>query len=210
MHLADEAESRAQSLEMKEDSWRESSREKPDKASASLDSAQWCCVTDAEYARKLNKGGMRSASLLSVVCDDEGTQRNQQKLAEKSRRGRRASGKVWLRFFRSRSTGVCLSHCTWFPALIHRGQWPPSKHWNVYAWSASTHVGSSTNARFIESLDSKYKSVVDRVQDSRRDNSDDEDEDALFAELEAELENVDSASLRDKGLKEMQAQLSLF
>lgn len=66
---------------------------------------------------------------------------------------------------------------------------------------------SSTNARFIESLDSKYKSTIDRVRESRKDTSDDEDEDALFAELEAELENADSAALRDGGLKEMQAQL---
>lgn len=67
---------------------------------------------------------------------------------------------------------------------------------------------SSTNSRFIESLDSKYKSAVDRVQESRKDNSDDEDEDALFAELEAEVENADSAVLRDRGVKEMQAQFN--
>ena len=69
---------------------------------------------------------------------------------------------------------------------------------------------NSTNARFIESLDSTYKPSVDRVLESRRDASDDEDEDALFAELEAELENADSAALRDTGLKEMQAQLRRF
>lgn len=77
----------------------------------------------------------------------------------------------------------------------------------VYMQLILTCDGSSTNARFIESLDSKYKPSVDRVQDSRRDASDDEDEDALFAELEAELENADSAALRDGGIKEMQAQL---
>jgi len=59
-------------------------------------------------------------------------------------------------------------------------------------------------------LDSNYKPSVDRVQESRRDASDDEDEDALFAELEAELENADSAMLRDRGTKEMQAQLRRF
>lgn len=80
----------------------------------------------------------------------------------------------------------------------------------LYLQPALTRISSSTNARFIESLDSKYKSSVDRVQDSRRDNSDDEDEDALFAELEAEVENADSAALRDKGVKEMQAQLRRF
>lgn len=69
---------------------------------------------------------------------------------------------------------------------------------------------SSTNARFIESLNSDYKASIDRVQESRRDASDDEDEDALFAELEAELENADSAALRDRGIKEMRAQLRQF
>lgn len=64
--------------------------------------------------------------------------------------------------------------------------------------------------RFIESLDSNYKTSVDRVQDSRRGASDDEDEDALFAELEAELENADSAMLRDRGIKEVRAQLRRF
>ena len=75
---------------------------------------------------------------------------------------------------------------------------------------SSTFLRSSTNARFIESLDTKYKSSVDRVQESRKDSSDDEDEDALFAELEAEIENADSAVLRDRGVKEMQAQLRRF
>lgn len=70
-----------------------------------------------------------------------------------------------------------------------------------------TRVSSSTNARFIESLDTKYKPSIDRVHESRRDGSDGEDEDALFAELEAELENSDSAALRDRGTKEIQAKL---
>lgn len=73
-----------------------------------------------------------------------------------------------------------------------------------------TRIGSSTNARFIESLDSKYKTSVNRVQDSRREDSDDEDEDTLFAELEAEIENADSAALRERGVKEIQAQLRRF
>lgn len=70
-----------------------------------------------------------------------------------------------------------------------------------------TRNSSSTNARFIESLDTKYKPSVNRVHESRKDDSDDEDEDALFAELEAELENADSAVLRDGGIKEMRTQL---
>ena len=73
-----------------------------------------------------------------------------------------------------------------------------------------TRDSSSTNARFIESLDSKYKPSVDRAHESRMDGSDDEDEDALFAELEAELENADSAALRDRGIKEVGAQLRRF
>ena len=73
-----------------------------------------------------------------------------------------------------------------------------------------TRNSSSTNSRFIESLGSEYKPSVDRVHKSRMDTSDDEDEDALFAELEAELENADSAALRDRGIKEVQAQLRRF
>lgn len=73
-----------------------------------------------------------------------------------------------------------------------------------------TFHSSSTNARLIESLDSKYKSSIDRVQESRLDNSDDEDEDALFAELEEELENADSGTLRSKGVKEIQTKLRRF
>jgi len=74
-------------------------------------------------------------------------------------------------------------------------------------WLILTCDSSSTNARFIESLDSKYKPSIDRVQESRRDDPDEEDEDALFAELEAELEDADSAALRDRGIKEVQAKL---
>lgn len=63
-------------------------------------------------------------------------------------------------------------------------------------------------------MNSDYKPVVDRVQELRRDVShradDDEDDDSLFAELEAELENADSAALRDRGIGEMQAQLRQF
>lgn len=82
MHLSDEAKSRAQSLEMKEDSWRESSEEKPDNASASLDLVQSCCVTGAEYARGLGRGRMRIVSHLSAACNDEDAQRGQQKVGK--------------------------------------------------------------------------------------------------------------------------------
>jgi len=77
----------------------------------------------------------------------------------------------------------------------------------VYVWLMLTCDSSSTNARFIESLDSKYKPSIGRAQESRKDASDDEDEDALFAELEAELENADSAALRDRGIKEVRTKL---
>lgn len=59
-------------------------------------------------------------------------------------------------------------------------------------------------------MNTDYKPSIDRVQGSRKDASDEEDEDALFAELEAELENADSAALRDRGTKEMRAQLRSF
>jgi len=80
----------------------------------------------------------------------------------------------------------------------------------IYIHIILTCDSSSTNARFIESLGSEYKSSIDRVHESRADASDDEDEDALFAELEAELENADSAALRDRGTKGVQAQLRRF
>jgi len=80
----------------------------------------------------------------------------------------------------------------------------------IHIHTILTRDSSSTNARFIESLGSEYKPSVDRVHESRADASDDEDEDALFAELEAELENADSAALRDRGTKGVQAQLRQF
>lgn len=123
-------------------------------------------------------------------------------------RGKGASAKVWLRFSRSRA-GRLPS-----PPHVLTVVCPPTTDdglqvsiGDVYLRLIFTRDGSSTNARFIESLDSKYKSTVDRVHELRKDTSDDEDEDALFAELEAELENADSAALRDGGIKEMQAQL---
>lgn len=82
MHLSGEAKSRAQSLETKGDSWRESSREKSDKAPASLDSVQWCCVTVAEYVREPNSGKMGNGSLLGVVCNDEDARRDQKNTRE--------------------------------------------------------------------------------------------------------------------------------
>lgn len=92
----------------------------------------------------------------------------------------------------------------------HHGRWPPGKRLHVYNVATFDSLCSSTNARFIESLNSDYKPSIDRVQRSRRDASDDEDEDALFAELEAELENADSAALRDRGIKDLRAQLRRF
>jgi hypothetical protein len=106
-----------------------------------------------------------------------------------------------------------LSPSTWLPASVHRYTVDDGLQVSitiVYMRLTLTRVGSSTNARFIESLDPKYKTSIDRVQSSRRDDPDGEDEDALFAELEAELENADSAALRDKGLKDMRTQLRRF
>ena len=128
--------------------------------------------------------------------------------------GRRQSGvkraEVSLRFFRSRTrrlpsphTRGCLSPSTTDDGLQVSDN-------IVYMRLILTCDSSSTNARFIESLDSKYKPSIDRVQESKRDDSDDEDEDALFAELEAELENADSAALRGGGIKDMRAQFRRF
>ena len=105
--------------------------------------------------------------------------------------------------------GVCLLPHTWLPPSTTDDGLQASDN-AVHVWLILTRDSSSTNARFIESLDSNYKPSIDRVQESRRIASDDEDEDALFAELEAELENADSAALRDRGIKEMQSQLRQF
>lgn len=46
---------------------------------------------------------------------------------------------------------------------------------------------------------SKAASLASRLVDPNND-KDQEDEDALFAELEAEIENADSSALREQGL----------
>jgi hypothetical protein len=53
-------------------------------------------------------------------------------------------------------------------------------------------------------LDAKFKDSIERVKESHRTESDEED--ALFMELEEELENADTEAMRDRGLKEMKAQ----
>jgi hypothetical protein len=60
----------------------------------------------------------------------------------------------------------------------------------------------STSRLVLGSLDPKFRDVVERASARV---SDDDDE-ALFAELEAELENADSETLRDRGLAEMKSQ----
>lgn len=149
---------------------------------------------------------MRDRRSLGVVCGDEGARSDREMGGQGLGRGKGASAKVWPRFSRSRARRL--------PSPT-RGHLSPSNTDNglqvnidiVHLRLTFTHHGSSTNARFIESLDSTYQPIIDRVHESRKDTSDDEDEDALFAELEAELENADSAALRDGGIKEMQAQL---
>lgn len=74
MHPFGEVKSRAQSLEMKEDSWCESNRKKPNKGSASLDPVSMEYVTVVGCARDLDQGQMSDGRSLSVVCGDEDAQ----------------------------------------------------------------------------------------------------------------------------------------
>jgi hypothetical protein len=67
-----------------------------------------------------------------------------------------------------------------------------------------TFGSPSTSSLLLGSLDSKFKDSVERVKESRSGESDDED--ALFMELEAELENAETEAVRDRGLREMKAQ----
>lgn len=74
---------------------------------------------------------------------------------------------------------------------------------NLLHTSSSLFLSPSTSNILLGSLDTKFKESVERSKASYRGESDDEE--ALFAELEAELENADSEVLRDRGLKEMKA-----
>ncbi|KAG6378693.1 hypothetical protein JVT61DRAFT_12964 [Boletus reticuloceps] len=56
-------------------------------------------------------------------------------------------------------------------------------------------------------MDAKIKSLVSRVVDSNRAQDETEDDDdAIFAELEAEIENADSAAFREHGLERLRLQ----
>lgn len=62
-------------------------------------------------------------------------------------------------------------------------------------------------------MDAKINSLASRVVESNRaqeqiENNDDDD-DAIFAELEAEIENADSAAFREHGLERLKLQCVL-
>jgi hypothetical protein len=54
-------------------------------------------------------------------------------------------------------------------------------------------------------MQSKFNSLASRVIDSNDSREEDEldDDDAIFAELEAEIENYDDAAVRDQGLEQL-------
>jgi hypothetical protein len=59
-------------------------------------------------------------------------------------------------------------------------------------------------ARQDDSLDPKVLSLASRVVQSNH--TEEDDDDALFAELEAEIENDDSAVMREAGLAHLRSQ----
>ncbi|KAJ8587204.1 thioredoxin-like protein [Rhizopogon salebrosus TDB-379] len=58
-------------------------------------------------------------------------------------------------------------------------------------------------------MQSKFNSLASRVIDSNDSREEDEldDDDALFAELEAEIENYDNAAVRDQGLEQLRLEM---
>ena len=163
-------------------------------------------VAVAGFVRDLNRSRMRNKRSLTVVCGDEDGQLENRWCEGKERPSSSGFGSS------APAPGVCPPAYTRLlsPSITDDGLQVSGDI--AYMRLTLTCDGSSTNARFIESLDSSCKQSVDLVRESRRHASDDEDEDedALFAELEAELENADSAALRDRGIKGMQAQLRQF
>ena len=56
-------------------------------------------------------------------------------------------------------------------------------------------------------MNTSINSLASRVVDSNRSLDDTEDDDdAIFAELEAEIENADSAAMREHGLEQLRLQ----
>jgi hypothetical protein len=59
-------------------------------------------------------------------------------------------------------------------------------------------------------MDAKINSLALRVVESNRSRGDsDDDDEAIFAELEAEIENSDSATFREHGLEQLRLQCVL-
>ena len=60
---------------------------------------------------------------------------------------------------------------------------------------------------FSPIMDANIHSLASRVVESNRSREDpDDDDDAIFAELEAEIENADSAVFREHGLEQLRLQ----
>lgn len=59
-------------------------------------------------------------------------------------------------------------------------------------------------------MDAKLDSLTSRVVESNRVREErEDDDDAVFAELEAEIENADSAAIREHGLQQLRLQYVL-
>lgn len=59
-------------------------------------------------------------------------------------------------------------------------------------------------------MDAKMNTLASRVVESNRAREDiEEDDEAIFAELEAEIENADSAAFRERGLEQLKLQCVL-
>lgn len=58
--------------------------------------------------------------------------------------------------------------------------------------------------KFLAIMDAQINSLASRVVESNRSREEtDDDDDAIFAELEAEIENADSAAFREHGLEQL-------
>lgn len=55
-------------------------------------------------------------------------------------------------------------------------------------------------------MNSTLNNLASRVLQSNRERDEDDGVDAIFAELEAEIENDDNAAVRERGLQQLRAQ----
>jgi hypothetical protein len=96
-------------------------------------------------------------------------------------------------------TEPCLSICfptSFIDKFVMRCLCPP--------WKSESNCQIRVRCKLIHSsLDPKVVSLASRLVESNRPHHEDDDE-ALFAELEAEIENDNNASVREKALDVLQ------